>query len=233
MGECRHPRLPRHHDADRGDVRRLHLQLHRTHHGHPSGWRPLRIQLPCLRADGRVHRRLRDADRVRLRPSGHRPCHRGLPQRPVPEPRPEARRARRLSRVHAAQHRRRADRGDVRIARHHPGRGRTPRLHGRRGAGLQLVELCRQWLGRRIQLRPPRHRRDVRGDSLRDLVLPRHRGRRHGGRGGEGPQAHDSHRLHHRCPHADGPCLRRDDLRGRRRRLENAEQPQRSPAPGR
>ena len=58
----------------------------------------------------------------------------------------------RLSHLHVAEHRRRADRRGVRAHDHAAGRVRAARIHGRRGPGIPLVELHAGRLGRRRQL---------------------------------------------------------------------------------
>ena len=66
---------------------------------------------------GGYHRRLRDAGRVRVRAAGDRAGDRRLSQRAVPGARAEGIARRRLPRLHGAQHRRRADRGQLRARR--------------------------------------------------------------------------------------------------------------------
>ena len=84
-----HAGLSRHVRVRRPDVHDLHLQLHRADDGDPACRRPVRVQPARLRAAGRLRRRLRDADRVRVRAAGDRAGDRRLPQRAVPGARPE------------------------------------------------------------------------------------------------------------------------------------------------
>ena len=105
------------------------------------------------------------------------------------------------------------------------------RLHGRGGAGL----LGRQFRSRAAGPAPTRFSiaavaGHLRRDSVRDLVLPGDRGRGHGRRGSEGPEPLDTDRLHRRHPDAGGAGARRDGVRRRRRRLDQARQHQRAPA---
>ena len=86
--------------------------------------------------------------------------------------------------------------------------------------------------------RPRRVRRDdgaarhLRRDPVRDLVLPGHRRRGDGRRGSEGAAPLGAHRLYRRHPHAGGARRRRDALRRRLGRLDEAGQHQRPVAAG-
>ena len=106
------------------------------------------------------------------------------------------------------------------------------RLHGRGGAGLLGGELPQGRLVRRRHASAAAPGRHVRRDPVRDLVLPRDRGRGHGRRGSEEPEPLDPDRLHRRHPDAGGAGARRDGVRGRRRRLDQARQHQRPAAAG-
>ncbi|CAG9218373.1 conserved hypothetical protein [Burkholderia vietnamiensis] len=232
LGERRHAGLRHHRAVRRGDVHHLHLQLHRADHVDPARGRPVRVCAPRVRPDRRLSRRRRDARRIRVRAARDRAGDRRIPARAVSGARAEARGDGRVSRVHGAEHRRRADRRDVRAGRHAVRDLRAAGVHGRRVAGLRVEQLHEGRLGRRRSLQHGRVPRHVRGDSVRDLVLPRDRRRRDGRRGSEEPEALDPDRLRGRHPDARGPRDRRDGVRRRRGRLDQAREHQRSAAAG-
>ncbi|ABA49155.1 hypothetical protein BURPS1710b_0143 [Burkholderia pseudomallei 1710b] len=232
LGERGHARLRRHRAVRRGDVHDLHLQLHRAHDVDSARGRPVRLCAARVRPGGRLSGGRRDPCRVRVRAARDRARDRRVPARAVSRPRAEARGDGRVPRVHGAEYRRRADRRDVRARRHAARDLRAARVHGRRVAGLRLEQLREGRLGGRRSLQRRRVPWHVRGDPVRDLVLPRDRGRRDGGRGGEAPETLDSDRVRGRHPDARGARDRRDGVRGRRGRLDQAREYQRSAAAG-
>ncbi len=218
MGFGQNAGVPNHHRRRGGDVHRLHLQLHRTHHRHPQCRRPVRLCASGIRARLRLLRRRRHADRVRVRAARHRLGDRSLSGGAVPGRRSEAGGLRRLCDLRRAQHRRREDRRQLRAGGDRPGHRRAAGLHGCRGAGLLLGAFYRPRMGWRSHAKRSHDRRRLRRHPLRHLVLPRHRGRRHGGGRGDHAARHPA-RLHQRHRDPAGASLRCDDLRGRRGRL--------------
>ena len=205
LGIGGHARLSRHDGVRGADVHHLHLQLHRADHRDPARRRAVRVQPARLRPARRLPGGLRDADRVRVRAAGDRAGDRRLPQRAVPG----ARRPR-SRRVGAYVVFMALNIVGVRIAA-------TFELFVTLLAIFELLVfmgvvapgfrwrnfVAGGWAGAdALQQRgDPRH---VRRDPVRDLVLPRDRGRGDGRRGGEGPAPLDPDRLHRRHPDAGG-----------------------------
>ena len=153
LGRGRDPGVPGDLAAGRLHVCLLYIQLHRTDHRDSPCRRPFCLQPPGFRRKRRDDRRAGDPDRIRLRPTGHRPGHRCLLERAVSGAGPQARRSGGLCRLHGPEHSRGEAGGNLRTGGLRPGGPGIAGIHGRGGPGVQLQPLRRQWLGRHGSVR--------------------------------------------------------------------------------
>ena len=214
-------RAARRHDHHGGDV-----PLHGVRAGRAvlrdlhNRWR-LRLRPAGPRAVGRLPDRHRDPGRVRHRPGRDRELHQRL-RRLAHRHQRSARLPGLLRPVRGTAHLRRG-RGAQADVRHHRDRRRgAAHLRGRRRPQVRPRQPdghAGRRRGGREHVPAVRAGRHLGRPAVRDLVLPRRRGRAPGRRGDQGPRALDAEGHHRR--HADAAGLRRADPRGRpgRRRL--------------